>query len=396
MVSRPLLALIAAMAPASCALVAGLEDHELDRRVDGGFKLQDATFIVPDTYEAPLGQATVIARGQGGPRGIAVDGTKVYWANEDEQVVRALVIAVVDAGAGDAATAPDSDAEPWPPPIPTIDASTGTGSSVEAGAAAVADETGTMVIARNLPGVRKIGLTPTEVVAFHGGGGGAQCFVSVAAKDGTTKRCAARQDDTAKERWVSLLGAMKHDGLALISLEDQNKSTNIRLVDTSQTDVIVGLLSSAYYVSASVTALAADTNGDGFAAALDNGQLIYANPTATILAQQMNKLTSMVMDAANIYWTTADGLVGRTAIEGATHEPITLAKDQKNPRGLTLDGQFIVWANADDGTIRQVSKAGGPTLLLAKDQKGPWGIATTPSAIYWTNADDGTVMRLPR
>jgi hypothetical protein len=396
MVSRPLLTLIAVMTPASCALVAGLEDHELDRRVDASFKPQDATFIVPDTYEAPLGEATAIARNQRGPRGIATDGVKVYWANEDEQVVRALVIAVVDAGASDAA-ASDGDAAPGPPPIPTVDASTGTGSGVEAGAAAVADETGTMVIARDLPGVRKIGLTSTEVVAFHGGGGGAQCFVSVAAKDGSTKRCVARQDGTAKESWVNVLGAMKRGGLALLSLEDQSKSTNIRLVDTSQTDALVGTLTSLFYTApTSVTALAADTNGDGFAAALDNGQLIYANPTAGILAQQMNKLTSMVMDAANIYWTTADGLVGRTAIEGATHEPITLAKDQKNPRGITLDGQYVVWANADDGTIRQVSKAGGPTLLLAKGQKGPWGIATAPSAIYWTNADDGTVMRLPR
>jgi len=67
--------------------------------------------------------------------------------------------------------------------------------------------------------------------------------------------------------------------------------------------------------------------------------------------------------------------------------------------GITLDGGFVYWTQAD-GTVWRLSRSGGEPELLASDPGGrPTLIAVDASCVYWTaggsGGDVGHVMRAP-
>jgi hypothetical protein len=108
---------------------------------------------------------------------------------------------------------------------------------------------------------------------------------------------------------------------------------------------------------------------------------------------------ALAVDATSVYFSANKAMIpmglgmepGVTleaaAIEGST--PVVLASLQNQPGGLTSDGTYLYWTNAD-GTIDAVPVTGGDPLQLAAGQTSPGNIANDCLNLYWTKGGTST------
>ena len=154
----------------------------------------------------------------------------------------------------------------------------------------------------------------------------------------------------------------------------------------------------------------------------------------------------LVVDDANVYWTTGDGtairvgpktggvstVLARTAdvpgplcadasnlyvgsmsrimkVPKAGGTPVALADAQLGAQGVGAEGvhaiavdETNVYWTAGDWTVNRVGIDGSGRTVLASDQDDAWGIAVDARAVYWTTSGDGltasngTVMMLAK
>jgi hypothetical protein len=138
-----------------------------------------------------------------------------------------------------------------------------------------------------------------------------------------------------------------------------------------------------------------DYNGDG--AIL---QAPVAGGTVVTIASSQLQPAAIAVDATNIYWATQGGLntstgapvpnsgtIVKAPVGGGT--PVTLASSQDWPTGLAIDSQNVYWVNTgsgmNDGEIVVVPIAGGTPATLVYSGVNPTGLALTSTGILWTD-----------
>lgn len=118
-------------------------------------------------------------------------------------------------------------------------------------------------------------------------------------------------------------------------------------------------------------------------------------------------VTSLVVDDAFVYWTTATqtsnsidkyGSVLRAPLNGGTHE--VLASNQASPQGIALDASSVYWCSGGtfgvdnsmgDGAVRSVAKSGGSITELACGLNNPARLVVTGGYVYWITIGAGSV-----
>jgi hypothetical protein len=89
----------------------------------------------------------------------------------------------------------------------------------------------------------------------------------------------------------------------------------------------------------------------------------------------------------------------KTASVDAGTIPTTLARDQVNPFALIVDETSVYFttrgtAGKSDGTVMRVGKAPGEPTRLAPNQDAPAFLAQDTDYVYWTSTAAGTVSRV--
>jgi hypothetical protein len=305
----------------------------------------------PDAYDATtdvspcIGKlgCEVIAAGQAGPYGIAVDGTGVYWANigTAPRYVDGAIMKLDAAGNAPTALA-----------------------AGERGPRFVAlDESN--VYFTNYYGwtVRKVPKTGGTVVTIAQGSstrgiavGGGNVFFANGSAMGTIAR-------------VSVMGG------------------NVEMLAAGQ---------------ASPMALAIDattlfwTNFSGSTvASVDASDATDASTPVRIVADQQGGPAIVAAAGGRVVWSdSATGTV--MALNAASVTPTALATGQKTPWGVALSGDVVYFTNAGDGTINRTPVAGGTVEPLASGARTPRLIAVDDHNVYVTDEAAVTILKLGR
>src|SRR5579884_1013885 len=117
-----------------------------------------------------------------------------------------------------------------------------------------------------------------------------------------------------------------------------------------------------------------------------------AGAVITVLASCLDTPGSIVVDASNVYWASAGGLM-RAPIAGG--QPVTLAAGPTY--GVAVDAQNVYWTESTTnvGVVVATPLAGGSALSLARNQDAPTDIVVLGSNVYWTNTAGNAVMVAP-
>jgi hypothetical protein len=124
------------------------------------------------------------------------------------------------------------------------------------------------------------------------------------------------------------------------------------------------------------------------------GKVPKPDGTAVELTAPIGNIKVMAQDSTQLYWTMTGwpDAVGSMPKEGG--EITWLGEDtEAGTRPLAVRGMYVYWANDLAGTIKRVSKTGGPTTVIASGQGQPHAMAADDSGVYWANLDDGRIMR---
>lgn len=103
------------------------------------------------------------------------------------------------------------------------------------------------------------------------------------------------------------------------------------------------------------------------------------------LARDEASPQDLAIDEANLYWITSGGEVKKIPRESALGDATTLASGQASPVRMALDATHVYFTNAGDGTVRRVPKEGGPVEDIATGQGEPFAITVDADGVYWTN-----------
>ena len=110
--------------------------------------------------------------------------------------------------------------------------------------------------------------------------------------------------------------------------------------------------------------------------------------------------TDLVVDDTALYWITASGAVQKLDKDKRGGTPTVLAAGVSGLARIALDEKNVyvtAWGlGADTGRVIQIPKAGGPAVDLVKGLHEPWGIVVEATGLFVTNHGDGTVVALPR
>lgn len=142
--------------------------------------------------------------------------------------------------------------------------------------------------------------------------------------------------------------------------------------------------------------LALGPTGFAFFAGAQDRSVVYCSPAcgdppsklAKILAAGLSEPDTIALDEHAAYFTqgldSAVAGVARASLS-APFVATTLAVID-TPGPLATDATSVYFVGKADGSIRKVSKGGGPVVILAKGQSAPRAIAVDGARVYFTNA----------
>lgn len=122
------------------------------------------------------------------------------------------------------------------------------------------------------------------------------------------------------------------------------------------------------------------------------------------IATEQDDPVDIAVDAANLYWTNGHGsnslMKLSLASSGSVPQPQTIASGQTSPSGIAIDETNVYWANTGSsmgsGSIAKVAIAGGAAVTIASGLSGPVSLAVDAQYVYWVNSADGSVMKAPK
>ena len=133
---------------------------------------------------------------------------------------------------------------------------------------------------------------------------------------------------------------------------------------------------------------------------------IAGGPVTTVAANQQYP-SYITLDAANVYWTTAQGNVlqgfagnlMKMPIAGAV--PTSLDACQAQPQGLAVNSTMVYWicgkfpVPGGPEELRKVAISGSNPTAILSNLSGPWGLAISATHVYWTNSSGTALMMMP-
>lgn len=394
--SARLAVLLGGAASAGCALIAGLEDHGLlpSAAPDAGDD-QDAS-EQPDVPDVPPPAATVVIAGQSSPRGIASDGTSIYWVNEADGTLRTLSLLPSSTDAGSDAALPDAGA----------DADAG-----DAAPDADASRPDVVMLDTGLTAVRELYLSTLDVHLPFGRGSNNQTFLRRVKKDGSEARSLVTANVPIGEVWEAVHAALS-DTHVFLGLNKQTLRGDVLRAGKDlavAADAVTAppctaaettLCRFASFDADKVSALLADPSF--VYVALASSKTIVRIPTAggapEPFASAQNGVEHLAPDVQSVFWGTADGSVVRLDKSSPGAAPTVMASGQGSVQWIVVDGTDVLWSagRAVRRANRSLTTEAGAPTAVAVDQNGPFGIAVTPTAFFWTNTDDGTIKSVTR
>jgi hypothetical protein len=114
----------------------------------------------------------------------------------------------------------------------------------------------------------------------------------------------------------------------------------------------------------------------------------------TTLASGQDAPAAIVVHGDTAYWLNAKSLMAVNIDGGMPYEVTSAAV----PRSIAVDDSGVYWTNYQPlGKVLKVPFDGGPMITLARDQDGPAAIVVQGDSVLWSNANaqaTGTIMRL--
>ncbi len=289
----------------------------------------------PPTFDGPV----VLARDSPGPRGLDVDGNRVYWANEDTGQIRSVLkTGSPDAGSTLFILAPGATD-------------------------LVADTTRVNWIDRALTG-------------------GYEHALMDAKKDGTDRRY--HFDNQVSTR-------MTIAGPYVYTSSGKNNGSHIfRFSSVDAVDLIsLGGLNPKALASDALTVY------------YEHGGAVHTIPEPDGGGPFANaEAIDIKVDDDYVYWISSSGALQRLGKQTRGQPPQDLATGLVSPVRLALDSDSVyvtMWGTATGhGRVIRVPKAGGSSVDLAKDLSEPWGVAVDNTGVYVANHGDGAIVVIPR
>jgi hypothetical protein len=144
----------------------------------------------------------------------------------------------------------------------------------------------------------------------------------------------------------------------------------------------------------------------------DTGSLCWIDLAASALVVCRPELghkmgsSGLVVDQGELFWCNrgipyrSNGEILRvTMSDGGSVSVSFIAKNQKFPIEVAVDGRNVYWTNNDDGTVGRASRvgsSGSDVLILAKDQGLLRGIAVDDTYVYWASTSKGVIGRVAK
>ncbi|MEW5848213.1 MAG: hypothetical protein AB2A00_05335 [Myxococcota bacterium] len=113
---------------------------------------------------------------------------------------------------------------------------------------------------------------------------------------------------------------------------------------------------------------------------------------------------AMAASGGSVFWVNRapDGLHSILRMDVGEERPVVVASDLRRPSSLVADGGVVSWTDEAEGTVLATSVQGGPVVVLARGQRQPYGLTWDGEFLYWaTRTDDGsvttaTIRKVPR
>lgn len=286
-----------------------------------------------------FGEVVVLARGQSGPRGIAINATQVFWTNFDADTVGATT-KDADGGVVGPLTGPD--------------------------------HAGCLDI-----------VAYGDTIAWLNTRSGRLVIKPLAAAGTTVSNCAVGV-------------RMSQDAVDLFYVErcSGNESNLWRVPKTGPK-----MLASQVPPPETYGAVASD--GLSIFAAQSTAIVDVTKPAdAGLFVATPGAALDVIADATAVYWLQADGTVNRRdKATGAATKQLATAQPGLARLALYKDQLFWTAGGASPGAgfvaTAPVDGSRGP-VVLASAQQEPFGVAADDTGVYWANAGDGTIAKVPR
>lgn len=303
----------------SCGLLVPIDDHEL---------------APPGAAPLATGDRVVLASGQGGPRGIALSATHVYWVNTE---------------AGEVVRVPKEGGAP-----------------------------------QALIGAQ---LTPLDVavdggrVYWFNSGGRRDTLLRAMPLAGGTSVSMGDIDGTKFSRMTS-------DTVNLWVTTAESRLHKVPKVGAAYSTATAGGGLSAVASDGSSVYVAQGTSI--LSAPGGSSPILFASGTS--------QPVDIATDDVAVYWLTGDGRVLRLDKSAPGGTATVLAAGLAGCARLALFGSDVFvtagGAGAQTGKVLRLPKSGGAPVVLAEALPEPFGIAVDATGVYWTNHGDGTISAL--